>query len=78
MQGVSFHRLYVGAPASILHGMKNREFKTKFWRDAAATLPNRYTLDLQRAEQWELALDAAIEFVSRTRSAVFHTPRSAH
>jgi hypothetical protein len=58
--------------------MKNREFKTKFWRDAAASLPARYKVDCQRAEQWELAVDGAIEFVSRARAALFHTPRSAH
>jgi hypothetical protein len=58
--------------------MKNREFKTKFWREAAATLPVRYRTDLQQAEQWELALDAALEFVARARTSLFHTPRSAH
>jgi hypothetical protein len=78
MRGVSFHRLYGEAVASILHGMKNREFKTKFWRDAATSLPARYKLDLQRAESWELALAGAIELVSRARSALFQTPRTAH
>ena len=68
----------MGARASILQGMKNPQFKTKFWRDAAASLPARYTMDLQRAEQWELALDDVIQFVSRAKAALFHTPRSAH
>ena len=78
MRGVRFHRLYMGTPGPIFQHMKNREFKTKFWRDAAATLPARYTIDLQRAEQWELALDDVFEFVSRAKTALFHTPRSAH
>ena len=78
MRGVRFHRLYMGARAPILLGMKNREFKTKFWRDAAASLPARYKLDCQRAEQWELALDDVIQFVSRAKAALFHAPRSAH
>ena len=67
--------------------MKNRdsEFKTKFWRDAAARLPaavrSRHLADLQRAERWELALDRAIEAFARAKAAVaraFHTPRGAH
>ena len=78
MQGVRFHRLYMGLPSPILQAMKNREFKTKFWRDAASTLPARYKHDLQQAEQWELALDAVFEFVSRARATVFHTPSNAH
>ena len=68
----------MGARASILQGMKNREFKTKFWRDAAASLPARYKLECQRAEQWELALDDVIELVSRAKATLFHTPHSAH
>jgi hypothetical protein len=59
--------------------------KTKFWKDAAASLPApvraRYMRDLERAERWELALDRAIELVSRARTAfgkTFHTPRGAH
>ena len=78
MREVRFHRLYMGARASILQGMKNREFKTKFWGDAAASLPARHKLLLQRAERWELALDDVIEFVSRARASLFHTPRGAH
>ena len=73
MRGVRFHRLYLGARAPILLGMKNREFKTKFWRDAAASLPARHKPLLQRAERWELALDGAIEFVSRARTTLLHT-----
>ena len=78
MPGVRFDRLLYGARASILQGMKNREFKTKFWRDAAATLPTRHKLLLQRAERWELALDDVFEVLSRAKTALFHTPRSAH
>jgi hypothetical protein len=69
------------ARASILQYMKNPEFKTKFWRNAAASLPEnvraRYMHDLEGAERMELALDGAIELVSRARSAfgrTFHTP----
>jgi len=39
--------------------------KTAFWRNAARSLPaavgNRYMPHFERAERWELALDAAIE-----------------
>ena len=67
--------------------MKNRqlEFKTKFWRDAAARLPaevrERHLVELQRAERWELALDGAFERFARVKAAfsrAFHTPRGAH
>jgi hypothetical protein len=67
--------------------MEKRElkFKTKFWRDVAARLPaevrGRHAADLQRAERWELALDAAIEALARVKGALsraFHTPRGAH
>ena len=47
--------------------------KTKFWRNAAASLPaatrTRYLRDLERAERWELALDGLIEFFSRRPAA---------
>ena len=59
--------------------------KTKFWRDAAASLPERararYLADLEQAERIELALDGAIEAVARARASFatrFQTPRSAH
>lgn len=59
--------------------------KTKFWKDAAASLPAvvraRHISDLEHAERWELALDGAIEAWARiqaTLAAKFATPRSAH
>jgi hypothetical protein len=67
--------------------MKNRElqFKTKFWRDAAASLPAhvraRYLSDLQHAERLELAIGRLVDSCLRLKSAFirpFHTPRSAH
>ena len=67
--------------------MKNRqpEFKTKFWRDAAARLPMsvrlRYVHDLQRAERLELAIARLVDGIRRLKNALarpFHTPRGAH
>ena len=67
--------------------MKNREleFKTKFWRDAAARLAPatraRYLADLQRAERVELALARLVDVYLRVKNALarpFHTPRGAH
>ena len=63
--------------------MKNREleFKTKFWRDAAARLPARYHADLLRAERVELAIASAVDALQRLKNALarpFHTPRGAH
>jgi hypothetical protein len=67
--------------------MKNREreFKTKFWRDAAARLPasvrERYLAELKRAERVELALEALVDASVRLKNALgrpFHTPRGAH
>jgi hypothetical protein len=65
--------------------MEKRNLKTAFWRNAAASLPaevrNRYALDLERAERWELALAGAVEALTRTKAAfgrAFHTPRGAH
>jgi len=67
--------------------MKNREleFKTKFWRDAAARLPahvrTRYASDLQRAERVELAITRLVDAWLRLKNALarpFHTPRGAH
>jgi len=58
--------------------------KTKFWRNAAASLPEsvraRYLADIQQAERYELALDGAIEAVARAKASFsrFQTPRSAH
>jgi hypothetical protein len=59
--------------------------KTKFWKDAAASLPAhvraRHIADLERAERWELALDGAIEALAGAKNAFtakFQTPRSAH
>ncbi|HZE61318.1 MAG TPA: hypothetical protein VE085_12250 [Burkholderiales bacterium] len=64
--------------------MENREIvlKTKFWRNAAASLPegvrSRYLADIAQAERLELALDGAIEALARTRANLFAAPRSAH
>jgi hypothetical protein len=59
--------------------------KTKFWQDAAASLPAhvrvRHIADLEHAERWELALDSAIEALARAKASLasrFQTPRSAH
>jgi hypothetical protein len=59
--------------------------KTKFWRSAAASLPEnvraRHLADIEQAERIELALDGAIEALARARSNLagrFQTPRGAH
>ena len=77
--------MYRHARGPIIAGMKNRNLKTAFWRNAAASLPaavrDRYLLDLERAERWELALARAIEVLTRAKSALgrsFHAPRGAH
>jgi hypothetical protein len=58
--------------------------KTKFWRNAAASLPDgvraRYLGDMQQAERIELVLGGAIEAVARARASFagrFQT-RGAH
>lgn len=58
--------------------------RTKFWRSAAASLPaavrNRYLANLEQAERWELALDDALQLLSRVRGGfarTFHTPKNA-
>jgi hypothetical protein len=61
---------------------------TPFWQAAYQSLPqevrHRYLAHFQRAERWELGLDASIEALSRAKAAfarLFHTPgkpRSAH
>ena len=66
-----------------LRCMKNRqrEFKTNFWRDAAARLPARYRGDLQRAERVELEIVGLVDALLRLKNAIvrpFHTPRGAH
>jgi len=52
--------------------MRNRNLKTAFWRNAAASLPagirERYALDFERAERWELAVGGAVEMLSRIKS----------
>ncbi len=64
--------------------MKNREIvlKTKFWRNALASLPervrSRYLADIAQAERFELALDGAIEALARAKASFFAAPRSAH
>ena len=59
--------------------------KTTFWKNAAASLPSsvreRYRVDIEQAERWELALDAAIEVLARAKSAFarsLNAPRGAH
>jgi hypothetical protein len=59
--------------------------KTKFWRNAAASLPahvrERHLGEIERAERWELALDRAIEVLAHAKNAFmakFQTPRGAH
>lgn len=59
--------------------------KTKFWRNAAASLPasvrGRYLADIEQAERVDLVLDGAIEAISRARASFasrFQTPRGAH
>ena len=58
--------------------------KTKFWRNAAASLPesvrSRYRADIEQAERIEIALDGAIEAVARVRAgfARSQAPRGAH
>ena len=65
--------------------MRNRNLKTAFWRNAAASLPaevrDRYLLDLERAERWELAAARVVEALTRAKSALgrgFQAPRGAH
>ena len=64
--------------------MENREIvlKTKFWRNAAASLPRnvqlRYLADIEQAERFELALDRAIEALARAKANFFPAPRAAH
>ena len=45
---------------------------TPFWKKAAQSLPapfrERYEGYFERAERWELALDGAVELLSRTKS----------
>ena len=58
--------------------------KTAFWQNAARSLHpsvrRRHIADLERAERWELALDAALEVLSRVKAALaklFQTPPRA-
>ena len=61
---------------------------TPFWQAAYQSLPEtvrrRHLADIERAERWELTLDAVIETLSRakdTLARLFNTPagpRSAH
>jgi hypothetical protein len=48
--------------------------KTKFWQNAAASLPEgvrtRHLADIEQAERIELALDGAIEALARVKSAL--------
>jgi hypothetical protein len=67
--------------------MENRRIvlKTKFWRNAAASLPekvrSRYLADIEQAERIELALDRAIGALARVKASFatrFQTLRGAH
>jgi hypothetical protein len=58
--------------------------KTAFWQNAARSLHpsvrRRHIADLERAERWELALDAALGVLSRVKAALakpFQTPPRA-
>jgi hypothetical protein len=77
--------LFFHAAGPTIAGMTNRNLTTAFWRNAAASLPagirDRYLLDLERAERWELALAGAIEALARVKAAfgrTFQAPRGAH
>jgi hypothetical protein len=62
--------------------------RTPFWQAAYQSLPHtvrhRYLAQIERAERWELALDATIDAMSRAKrflSGLFDAPtkpRSAH
>lgn len=59
--------------------------RTPFWRAAYRALPEdvrpRHLADFERAERWELALDAAVEAFSWVKGAVsrlFGTNTKAH
>jgi hypothetical protein len=67
--------------------MENRRIvlKTKFWRNAAASLPEkvrlRHLADIEQAERIELAFDRAIDALARAKAgfaARFQTLRGAH
>ena len=59
--------------------------KTKFWRNAADSLPQsvraRYLSDIEQAERVELAIGGAIEAIGRAKASFatrFQTLRGAH
>ncbi|HYR37082.1 MAG TPA: hypothetical protein VEQ87_22535 [Burkholderiales bacterium] len=56
--------------------------KTKFWKDAAASLPAhvraRHLGEIERAERLELALDGVIEVLARWKSGFAAKFQSAH
>lgn len=59
--------------------------KTTFWKNAAASLPasvrERYRVDIEQAERWELVIDGVIEFFSRAKAGparAANAPRGAH
>ena len=56
--------------------------KTTFWRNAAASLPRRvrerHLAEFERAERWELAIDGAIELLSRARAAFGRSAGQSH
>ena len=61
--------------------MENRGIvlKTKFWRNAAASLPEnvraRYLADIAQAERIELAIDAMLEALARPGEFLPRTAR---
>jgi hypothetical protein len=67
---------------------KHSALSTPFWQAAYQSLPqqvrHRYLVHFERAERWELGLDATIEAASRAKAALarlLHAPakpRSAH
>jgi hypothetical protein len=59
--------------------------KTAFWKNAANSLPvelrQRYLIDIEQAERWELAAGRVIEAWTHLKDALsrtFHMPRGAH
>jgi len=64
--------------------MRN-ELVTPFWQKAAAALPepyrSRYAGYFERAERWELAVDALVDLASRVGSRIakaFNSPTRPH
>jgi hypothetical protein len=65
--------------------MRSSNLRTPFWRAAYRALPetmrHRHLADIERAERWELALGAAVQFANWVKGAVsrlFSTNTKAH